>query len=58
MEKYVSKKYLEEKIKSLESSMDCIRFRCKDTDEVDPETLVRVKDDMLYACQGIVDELG
>ena len=58
MEKYVSKKYLSEKLKDLKFSMDTIEFRCGDNDEVDPETLVRVKDDMIYACQGIINELG
>ena len=61
MEKYVSRKYLHEKFDILKDSMECVDFRCRkneNDDEVDPETLIRVKDDMIYACQGIINELG
>lgn len=58
--KYVSRSYLIEKLNVLKINMNCIEHACDRnlTDEVDRETLARVRDDMIYAAKAIIAELG
>ena len=58
--KYVSRSYLIEKLNVLKINMNYLEHACDRnlTDEVDKETLAKVKDDMIYAAKAIIAELG
>lgn len=56
MERYISKRYLTEKLNIIKRSMNFIESVC-DSDEVTEEAYVIAKDDILYACKAIIHEL-
>ena len=56
MERYISKRYLTEKLNIIKRNMNVIESSC-DSDEVTEDVYMRVKDDILYACKAIIHEL-
>ena len=58
--KYVSRSYLIEKLNVIKFNMNYIERKCDEnlTDEVDKDTLAKVKDEMIYAAKAIIAELG